>query len=81
VLAGEINIEARLALGAALAILCDVHPPYPPRPESATVLDLPTGVRLALQALAGAQDSGPPIAEAIRTGLAARELHPLRDRQ
>ncbi len=81
VLAGEIDIQARLALGAALAILCDVHPPYPPRPEPATTLDLPTGIRLALQTLNAAKYSAPTVADAIRAGLAARELQQLRDRR
>jgi hypothetical protein len=80
-LAGDLDTDARLAIGAALDVLYDVHPPYPPRPqpEPATV-DLPTGVRLALKALSDAERAASSVGEAIRMGLAARELHPVRDR-
>ena len=75
ILAGDLSFEERLAVGAALTTLYDVDPPYPPRPESATPLDLIEGLPQALRALSEPLDS---VQDTIRAGLAARELRALR---
>ena len=75
VLAGDADLLTRLAVGAALAILGDVHPPYPPLPDPDAPLPAGPGIATALAHLnlALAETSSPQ--EAIRIGLAGRRLH------
>lgn len=77
---GEVDVEARLAIGSALATLYDVHPPYPPRGAPAQPIRLRDGVQAALQSLTAAVTGADSVEQAVRAGLAARQLHPLRDR-
>jgi len=74
VLAGDLDVETRLAVGAALAVLADVHPPYPPLPEPAQPVPAAEGIALAVAELAAAVEHAGSVEEAIRAGLAAREL-------
>ena len=74
VLAGDLDVETRLAVGAALAVLADVHPPYPPLPEPAQPMPVVEGIALAVAELAAAVEHAGSVEEAIRAGLAAREL-------
>jgi hypothetical protein len=81
VLLGDLDLNARLAVGAALTTLYDVFPPYDPRPAVTEPLDLRTGTRLALDSLTTAIEAADSVQVAIRAGLAARELRALQDRQ
>lgn len=74
VLAGDIDVDTRLAVGAALAELSDVTPPYPPHPEDLEPKPAEQGIRDALAALDRALDAATGVAEAVRIGLGAREL-------
>lgn len=77
VLAGSPDLVTRLAVGASLAILGDVYPPYPPPPEAEAPLPATEGIAGALAHLERAlQDSTTP-SEAIRIGQAARQLRDL----
>jgi len=75
------DLETELALSAALVVLYDVWPPYPPRIDPAAPIDTATGLPLLLAVLTSAESSGANVEEVLRTGRASRELHPLRDRQ
>jgi len=77
VLAGGPDVHTRLAVGAALATLDDVHPPRPPLPEPTQPIPAADGVRLALDHLTSAIAVAATIDEAVRAGLAARELRRL----
>lgn len=81
VLLGDLDLDARLTIGAALAVLYDVFPPYNPRPPVTEPLDLRTGTRQALDALSTAIDTTESVQEALRAGRAARELRDLWDRR
>jgi hypothetical protein len=74
VLAGDLPVDTRLAVAGALAVLNDVHPPYPPHPEVLDPLDVVTGVGDALAALHAFLAESGGVADVIRAGLAAREL-------
>jgi hypothetical protein len=82
VLLGDVDIEARLAVVAALATLRDVYPPYRPslEPVPALTLELGVGVTLALGALEEAARCAGSVEEVIRIGFAGRELCSLRGR-
>ncbi len=75
VLATDLPLPDRLAVGEALSVLSDVHPPYPPLPDpdrpepdvAAALTDL-----LALLDLALRQSTSTE--EVIRVGTAARVL-------
>jgi hypothetical protein len=75
VLAADLPLPDRLAVGEALSVLSDVHPPYPPLPEpghpepdvAAAVTDV-----LALLDLALRQSTSTE--EVIRVGTTARVL-------
>jgi len=77
VLAGGPDVRTRLAVGAALATLDDVHPPRPPLPDPIRPIPAADGVRLALDHLTSAIAVAATIDEAVRAGLAARELRRL----
>jgi hypothetical protein len=81
ILAGRLDCETRLAVSAALATLYDVFPPYPPpiTPAPSQPLDLQTGISLVLEALQAAVRHAASAEEAIRVGLAGRELRRLRE--
>lgn len=81
ILLGDLDVDTRLTIGAALATLYDVFPPYDPRPPVTEPLDLPTGTRQALHALRAAIDAADSVPQALRAGHAARELRELQDRQ
>jgi hypothetical protein len=74
VLAGEVDPQIRLDVGAALAILVDVCPPYPPLPDSVHATLAAEGIALAIAELTAAIETAATPGEAIRAGLAAREL-------
>src|SRR4249920_1728489 len=74
VLAGEPDLDTTLAIGAALAVLADVHPPYPPLPDPIEPLAAESGISHARAELARAAATAGHPQEAIRAGLAAREL-------
>jgi hypothetical protein len=76
VLAGNPDLETRLGVGAALAMLSDVHPPYPPHPVDLAPMTPDAGIAAALEALGRAGDSR-DVDDAIRIGFAARELRQL----
>jgi hypothetical protein len=80
ILLGELDLDARLSVGAALATLYDVFPPYNPRPAATESIDLRTGIRQALDALGSAVDEAGSVQEAVRAGRTARELRDLQDR-
>jgi hypothetical protein len=80
ILLTDLDLEARITVGAALAVLADVYPPYPPRPRPTDPIDLCTGLTQAHKALTAAVDAADSVQEAIRAGLAGRELQHLRDR-
>lgn len=80
-LGDDLDLDARITVGAALATLHDVFPPYVPRPAATTPLDLHTGMRQALEALTSAIDAANSVQEALRAGLVARELRDLQERQ
>jgi hypothetical protein len=71
-----LDTETCLAVAAALARLDDVHPPYPPRPHPAAPIAARDGIGQALRELTAAIAQARSAEEAIRVGLAARELHP-----
>ena len=80
VLAGHPDIETRLTVAGALAILGEVYPPYPPLPEPKAPLPPARGIATALIALSRAAAAASNPEEAIRVGLAARKLHDLTPR-
>ena len=77
VLAGDPDLETRLSVAGALAILGEVYPPYPPLPEPKAPLPPARGIATALIALSRAAAAANSPEEAIRVGLAARRLHDL----
>jgi len=81
VLLCDLELDARLGIGAALATLYDVFPPYDARPPVTEPIDLGTGMRQALDALSAAIDTADTVREALRAGRAARELRDLQVRQ
>lgn len=81
VLLGDLDPDARLTVGGALAVLYDVFPPVDPRPQQTAPLPLDDGLDLALKSLTAAVDAADTVQEALRAGLAARELTYLRDRR
>ena len=74
VLAGDVDLDTRLAVGAAIAVLSDVHPPYPPHPEHLEPLPADDGIRDALAALDRAAGAAATVEEAVRIAFGAREL-------
>jgi len=78
VLVGEPDLDACLAVGGALALLGDVHPPYPLLPNPVEPLAVADGVAVALAELAHAIEAASGAQGAITAGLAARELRDLR---
>jgi hypothetical protein len=80
ILLGDLDLDARLSVGAALATLYDIFPPYDPRPAVTEPVAPRTGIREALEALNSAVDEAGSVQEALRAGRAARELRDLRDR-
>ena len=80
VLAGHPDLDTQLAAGTALAILGDVHPPYPPLPEPEAALPAARGIATALAELSRAIAASGTPEEAVRVGLAARELRELETR-
>ena len=75
VLAGESDLMTQLAVAAALIILGDVHPPYPPLPEPEAPIAAEVGIAEALAELSRAAAAATSPQEAVRIGLAARHLH------
>lgn len=71
------DIETCLAVGAALAWLDDVYPPYPPRPRPTAPIPARDGIQQALHELTVAIAQAQSVEEALRAGLAARELQSL----
>jgi hypothetical protein len=74
VLAGDLDIEQKLAVAEALAVLSDVTPPYPPLRATSGVTPLIPGVRAALASLREAIDGAHSVEEASRCAMAARAL-------
>lgn len=78
VLAGPAGTHCRLAVGAALAVLSDVSPPYPPLPESTCPQAEAVGVAAARSAMAAAAvRPDASIEETLRIARALRELNEL----
>jgi hypothetical protein len=78
VLAGDLDVDTSLAVGSAVAILSDVHPPYPPHPARVDAIPLERGIGDALASLALAVEHSDSIPEVLRIAFAARELRLLR---
>ena len=76
ILAGDVDLDTRLALGAALAVLGDVHPPYPAHPEGLEPLPLADGLAETAQALTEASRTA-STEEALRIAETLRELNGL----
>jgi hypothetical protein len=76
-LMGDLPIEVRIRLERALAVLYDVHPPHPPHRAPGATLELQTGLAMVRQALAEAVRGATNPQEAIRAGMAGRELRSL----
>jgi hypothetical protein len=74
VLAGDLDVETRLAVGAALAVLRDVHPPYPPLPPPTRAIPAGEGIAAARAELDATITGGVGVPNIVRAGLAAREL-------
>jgi hypothetical protein len=80
VLAGRLDIEHKLAVAEALAILSEVTPPYPPLPPASRVAPPSEGIPRALAFLREAIEHARSTEEAGRCAMAARallELDPL----
>jgi hypothetical protein len=74
VLAGDVGPQIRLDVGAALAILLDVYPPYPPLPAPVQATPAAEGIASTIAELTAAIETAATSGDAIRAGLAAREL-------
>jgi hypothetical protein len=81
ILLSDLDLHARLSVGAAIAVLYDVFPPYTPRPPVTEPLDLHTGLHQTLDALTTAIAASGSVQEALRAGRAAHELRDLQDRR
>ena len=68
------DIADDLTVIDALAILEDVHPPYPPAPADDVVWTLDEGLPVARAALQQAVEHGGSIQETLRFAMASREL-------
>jgi hypothetical protein len=75
----DLDVATRLAVAAALATLDDVQPPPPPLTEPVISLHPAEGIPVALAALRAGIGVATDRDEAMRAGLAARELLALQD--
>lgn len=74
VLAGTPDRTTRRAAAAAVAVLGDVQPPYPPHPVSVEPMDAGAGIARARAALRRAAEDARTPAEAMRIAHGIREL-------
>lgn len=79
-LAGDVDLDVRLAVGAALAVLGDVHPPYPAHPEDLEPLPLSDGLAEAARALTDACRTA-STEEVLRIAATLHELDGLKERR
>ena len=68
------DIADDLAVIEALALLENIHPPYPPAPADDVAWTLDEALPIARAALAQAIQHAGSVPDAVRLGLAAREL-------